>query len=516
MIRLDHLRDATLHVTHAIDEAVPHRPLSPLECLHPNGSANRVRVIGSGQMGTLCMTCHTLDTGLADLIVLAPSCSELKTSGWLAAAVQDISEQLARNGIVYGLIPRPWRWRAAQLLRQCGLPAEDYFLHLPNWASSRYLVPLQSGPAAYALSMLIPVRPTRRQLMLALLRLPGGTLILRDLLPWIGFVSRRRSQRPLFAWAFNASSAPPGGATLSFNASGQSSSLVLHLFEGWQSHPSAVLKRLWSAAPMADAPDEAANLVAFRYCVQHAGAELPALLAVNQLAGQPVLVESVVRGRSAAALLTSKGNRFTQVMERLTAWLEHWQRVTASSGADDGHWLERECLSPANRLAALLGSHTAYRLWLAEQGHAWLNRVPLVAAHHDLTMWNVLLTEDGGLGIVDWAAAHAASLPLTDFCYAFVDAAVIARHWDRQRACGESFNVGGKLAPLARAWLKRLQHPLQISNELAEFCVHACFLRHAANESEFAAPGQPQPFLQIIHWLAQNRAAIHRWIAADA
>lgn len=119
--------------------------------------------------------------------------------------------------------------------------------------------------------------------------------------------------------------------------------------------------------------------------------------------------------------------------------------------------------------------------------------MPFVAAHHDLTTANVLVGD--GLGIVDWDAAEAAALPLTDFFYAAADARAAATGFrDRVGAFGATFGPDGKPAPDVAPLLSRLVAALELDPAVVELCFHACWLRHAANEVAQSGPG---PFMEI-------------------
>ena len=115
------------------------------------------------------------------------------------------------------------------------------------------------------------------------------------------------------------------------------------------------------------------------------------------------------------------------MLARVAPWLERWNAATAVPGTVDEVLLERELLRPAAALAPLLPEGDRYEAWLRQRAERWDGSpIPLVAAHHDLTMTNVLLTPSGGIGVVDWASARERSLPLVDLAYAMADATAAA------------------------------------------------------------------------------------------
>jgi hypothetical protein len=145
-----------------------------------------------------------------------------------------------------------------------------------------------------------------------------------------------------------------------------------------------------------------------------------------------------------------------------------------------------------------------YRQWLADRStDLGGTAVPLVAAHNDLTMWNVRLGADGALGILDWAEADSESLPLTDLFYAVADAAAACDGYrDRIAAARSCFEPGGARTATVGPLTERAIAALSLSRAAADLCFHACWLRHAANER--AMDGADGPFAEIVRWLAHR------------
>jgi aminoglycoside phosphotransferase (APT) family kinase protein len=133
--------------------------------------------------------------------------------------------------------------------------------------------------------------------------------------------------------------------------------------------------------------------------------------------------------------------------------------------------------------------------------------MPQVDAHNDLTMANILLDDDGGMGIIDWETGKARALPLVDFFYAITDAVRIACGWaDRLDAFRACFAADGVYAPAVARLQARLAAVVNMSADMAELCFHACWLHHAANEHRSSHASEPRPFLRIVQWLALHKA----------
>ena len=117
--------------------------------------------------------------------------------------------------------------------------------------------------------------------------------------------------------------------------------------------------------------------------------------------------------------------------------------------------------------------------------------VKLVAAHNDLTTANVLVAHDGRLGIVDWDTAAPRALPLTDLFYAVADAEAATR------------GFADRVAATSVEHERRFRDALGLDDAVADLCFHACWLRHAANES--LRDQETRPFLEIARTVAAQR-----------
>jgi hypothetical protein len=128
-------------------------------------------------------------------------------------------------------------------------------------------------------------------------------------------------------------------------------------------------------------------------------------------------------------------------------------------------------------------------------------------------MWNILLGEQGQLGVIDWESASEKGLPFVDFFYAVTDAITVAQtNGDRSKAFKESFASGGTYESMVGQFLTALRRVVQIPDETVRLCFHACWLHHAANEYRSTGPSDPHPFLDLIQWLALNRSHISKWV----
>jgi hypothetical protein len=436
-----------------------------------------------------------------DLALIAPSPRELRRGGrWLERAAADAAAALGEQGFVYALLPRRKRVAARTRLRAAGLVLDPPLVQLPSGAAPRYLLPLRRGPWRSALADQVGARPRARAALRAAAAVPFGRVMLALALPTVGIVARRPGAEPLAAWV--AGMGPQrraiADAVVATSWRGAEGAIVLSCFGPRAGEP-------WGVAKVApDSAIEAGHLDRLGGAARAAGARVPEVLATGQVGARPVVIQAPVSGRLAAGLLMRSPGRFGDTAGSLTEWLERWNRATVQTTSAGGH-LERELLEPATELATAFPGGPAYRDRLAARcAEVAGAELALVARHNDLTMWNVLLDRRGGIGVLDWAEAEEAGIPLTDFFYAVADAAsACAGYPSRLAAVRGCFCAGGARAPTVAPLQERLRASLGLAPAALELGFHACWLRHAVNEQR-AGGGPGAPFLEIVRWLASR------------
>ncbi len=161
----------------------------------------------------------------------------------------------------------------------------------------------------------------------------------------------------------------------------------------------------------------------------------------------------------------SAPDRFAEIVGAICSWQERWNRASAAPARLSRSRLEAELMGAAAELADSIPDEAAYQGWLAARCSSLsASAMPAVARHNDLTMRNVLVDDRGSVGVLDWAEAEAAGLPLTDFIYAVVDAAAACDGYrgrlDALRSC---FLGGGSRAQSVATLQERLRASLQLS-----------------------------------------------------
>ena len=471
---------------------------SPLDLLHPAGGIRRMLLVGENVPQGLLPADAVSATEDVDLVLISPSRRELRQRGWLGRAAQRAETALAEDGLVYAVLPRRLRRRGSADLRAVGLALDARLVSLPGDGPARYLVPLRAGPWRYAFGSLIAARPLARRALLAARSLPFGEALLGAALPGAGIVARRpRGCRPA-AWigALEGRTAETHETLLAASWRGRAGSTVVHCFGRGASEPWGVVKVAPGVSGEADLLDRLGP------GAHEAGARVPVRMARGSVAGRSAVGETVVPGRPAADVLLNGPGRADEITAAVVGWLERWNATTARRDEAGAHTLMDRVIAAADALSSQLPEAASYRRRLAKACAEIRNsEVPLVAAHNDLTMWNVMVDPTGSIGILDWADAEPAGLPLTDFFYAVADAAAAAQGYRSRlhavQACFPSPRTGaGQVAALRG----RMVAAAGVSPAAAELCFHACWLGHARNEAR--EEGGSGEFLEIVRWLA--------------
>jgi hypothetical protein len=475
------------------------RRISTLELFHPAGTAPRVLVLGGRCPSAVLEVSSRVDEpGPADVVVVAPTADECRAPGWLARAARMVAGALDQDGVAFVVAPLRWRFRLLRAVREQGLVVGPTVLHLPDLASSRYLV--TAGAARYATACLVPRGSWRGHAASLAARVPGGTRLIgqTDL---ASVVVRRRGAAPLFRWLGDG---PADRVVVTRTWRAEGGSFTVSVVDDGAARPRLVA-RVGSGPPAArETMGEARALETFGPSAEAAGAAVPRPLSTSQLQGVPVLVESGVPGRVAASTLSERPRAVPDVLDRVLAWLLSWNRATATAETLTTELLADEVLAPARLVGPAIPSGAAYverleRLCRTVAG----TPLTLAAAHDDLTMTNVLLARNGSIGIVDWDTAREGALPVVDFFYVVVDAyAASQRYLDRVRAFADCFAAGGPHAQAIRAHQSSFERALGVTPDVLALSFHACWLHHAANELERGEAGGP--FVAIVRQLAAD------------
>jgi hypothetical protein len=484
---------------------------SALELIHPDGFARTALVLGKNCPGKLRPELPIMVDGTTDLFILAPSAEECGSEGWLEAAIQSLSQVLSADGIGYVFVTPRWRWMVMGKIHRAGLIMGTSFWHFPDWSSSRYMVSMERNSACFTIDAMLAVSPAKRFLARQMFRYASMRWLLTVFWMPVAITVRRPDARPLFEWMFQIEKAPPAGMIVRTSWRGGDGASIVYSIPGDMKLPTVIAKTV-PAHNANDQSRETQVLEGLGDTVRQTGMQVPEVIGTQDHERRFSLLLSYVPGQSVSDILASNASLFSPVMTSIVDWLERWHRLTVVFRSLKWDQFEQVLLKPLDRLSPSMQGAENYRSWLVARSQvAAMDPVPLVAAHNDLTMSNVLLDEHGQLGVVDWETACSESLPLVDFYYALTDAVRIADHcrdWlTGFKAC---FLPEGSYNAAVITWHERLQSAVQLPPGLAELCFHACWLHHASDEHRTSRPGEPRPFLEIVQWLASDESKFNK------
>jgi aminoglycoside phosphotransferase len=483
----------------SMNRAAPSDPVASrafLQSLHASGAPERIHWITGSPALAARGQC-------ADVVILAPRSSQCRDRRWLKAAVAESVATMASGAVLYVIAPRLWRLVIATSLRRHGLRIGAPLIHLRSGAA-RYYVPLTGNSLRFALRTW-PQSHRWRHVAHILNTAPGISALLGLILPTIGFPAYRGDALP-FAWLFSHLTGRSGRqALVATSWRGPEAPTLVFGFNGKTPEPALVAKRAPSARRAA-AGHEAAMLVQLGPGAHRAGVRVPRLLDFTDWPEHASLLETTVPGRPVSRLLAERPGELVTIIDQLSAWLERWHRETVKHVELTPAYSEQIILAPVRSLINALHCGPEYLGWLsAESSRLVGSKVPLVSTHNDLTMTNVVRDRDGYSGVVDWERALPQGLPLADFWYSVCDAAAAAMGYqDRLSTFNECFSNQGFYRRLVASYESRLRAAVAGPDEWIDFCFHACWLQHAANEQAQSSFDDDRPFLAIANALAKS------------
>ncbi len=468
--------------------------------MHPDGRLARLAVIGSACPAGFASEPADDPSDALDGVIFAPAAAEWRRPEGLGVDLRAATARLTPDGFVYVLVQPRRRRRARRLLRESGLRVTDRLIHVPQLTAARYLVPLEEGAGTYAFSTLVAPWPRRRLLVSSLIRFRLGRMVLARALAPVALVARGPRGRPLYEWlAPDDATEPPRVITVR-RGRGSDDRVTLLVFRRGSREPAQVVK-------LGVDGDAGRNALArLGSAARNAGADVPSFTAPPRRAPGPSVAETPIAGRTAAAALARRPRMLPDVLERLADWLERWNLETRIRVDAPAPLLEEQVLLPLRAVAPVVGRDYVDRLARKTEALTGAgSRLCKVAAHNDLTMFNVLLGRGGRLGIVDWEAARGDCLPLTDLPYAAVDAVAATAHYrDRVAAFEAVYGGRGDHHERIRVLTQRVASGLELTPDVVDLAFHACWLQHAADEISEHGLETEGPFVQIVRRLAHT------------
>jgi hypothetical protein len=441
-------------------------------------------------------------------LVIASSSLQFLHPRRVGAIALRIAQLLTPSGIGF-ITARPVsRAQLRWALRRAGIDVESMLLPMRSETSALFLVPLHPSALNFAVG-----RETRRwrwlgRLLCVVVRYRLGRAMLRLTLPNLALVVRPEPTPRSFEWFSSRCEIDVDpSATIASVSWKQDGSVMLYGFRPNAVTPSIVAKVAFhNGVPNGLLRREADSLRMNAVPACSAGARIPAYIVFDSLVDRDVLIQTFAGGTPAVTLLRDHPEMAGDILERISSWLEQWWKGTVRYERLASERLHDEILTPVQQLLPLINAGSKYYGWLAERCMSVTDiNAPLVTVHNDLTMQNVLIDSGGSLAIVDWESCRVQGLPLLDFDYAATDAMLASRRFpDRLSAFRGCFVDPSTTMNTISRLRHRLASSINVSDEFAELCVHACWIHHAFNEQFRSGPPADSSFLAILNLVASS------------
>jgi thiamine kinase-like enzyme len=211
-----------------------------------------------------------------------------------------------------------------------------------------------------------------------------------------------------------------------------SSHILFLLFAGGNSKPALVVKVPRLAGFDDTVRREAANLTAIQASRPEGFHSIPNIVAVQEFHNRQILIETALSGRSMdpAAVRKDYKKCITMTMD----WLVSIHQSTAYSVKGIPNWFEHLVNRPVQSFIR--------RIPLNEEEISLMNQtreavahlreidIPIVFEHGDLSHPNIMILDQGGIGVVDWEQAEPLGLPACDLFF-FLNYIASARNQSR-------------------------------------------------------------------------------------
>jgi aminoglycoside phosphotransferase (APT) family kinase protein len=256
---------------------------------------------------------------------------------------------------------------------------------------------------------------------------------------------------------------------------------------------------------------EAANLRAANHNRAENDFSIPRVLAYEDYHQHRLLIETAVPGRTMSpAVVRRQPESCTEIT---ITWLTNLQLATMTHGAERDDWFARLIDEPFLQFKKIL-RETEDVARLADETVGMMkplrnHGLPLVMSHEDFSPPNILQTENGDVGVVDWELAQPNGLPASDLFF-FLTYIAFARNGARKneaylKAFHQAFFNSNAWA---RPYVERYCEGLKLSQEMLAPLFVATWGRYVAGLiarlQEGAAENQKID-QATLKWLKTNR-----------
>jgi aminoglycoside phosphotransferase (APT) family kinase protein len=289
-----------------------------------------------------------------------------------------------------------------------------------------------------------------------------------------------------------------------------SSHVLLFLFADDRKTPVLVAKSPRLPNDHAFLDREAANLRALASLPLDAADSVPRVVAYREMRGSRVLLQTVLPGAPMSPAVVRR--RPDACVRSVMHWVTELHRCSRAFSGGVGLSMRRAIADTLHPLEAALHESGEAKAMLARTHRLMAplaaSMVPRVVEHGDLSSPNILMDDDGKLGVVDWELADPVGLPAVDvfFFLAYVafareDAARTSRHVD---AFAKAF-FGPRA--WARRWVMEYAKQLMLPARALPSLFLLTWVRYVATLLGRLSEADPQANMQqnLMSWLESNR-----------
>ena len=266
---------------------------------------------------------------------------------------------------------------------------------------------------------------------------------------------------------------------------------------------------------------EAANLKEVQLTKNGGFSSIPHVIAYEVFADTQILVETALTGQKMSSSLVRRKPK--DCIEAVNRWLVEFHLATAEPSENNQNWFDRLITHPHEELmkTAALSREELQLMKQTQEITSVLQQqdIPLIFEHRDLGHPNILLGENGDVGVVDWELGEAKGLPGVDLIFfltliAFVRGGA-TKNADYLQTFREAFF--GK-SPWAKPYVSRYAEEVDLSPEAIKPLFILCWSRYVANiVSRLKKVGRSQEVLgeETLAWLRRNRYYALWWYAVN-
>lgn len=443
--------------------------------------------------------------------------------------VELASSVLQAGGYLYwevaGVRRGPSRRSCVAWLKQLGYDQIELNWNRPSFENCLEIIPL-GEPSAATFVLSRRYGGVRRRMVQLVGRVLAKLGMLKWLMPCQSIVARKRAPAEQSMNAMETvvrrnwerlelgEDGPPNGltsivATPAYRASRHA---VFMIFTKGSPEPRLVAKTPRLTDETSSLDREVANLRAL-HAIRPGGFDsAPRVLAYEAQWGSQLLLETAVVGYTMRPAVVRR--RPKECGEAGIRWLVEVHQASAQRRHDPRGAIERLVNGPLNYFERVFPVTNEEKELIAETRRLVKPlesiEIPLVFEHGDFSAPNILMGEDGEIGVVDWELAEPQGLPAVDLFF-FISYLAFAR--SRAEKVEEYLDAfrGAFFGPEAWApqYVARYQERLRLPAASLKPLFIACWSRYVSNFlarlNELGAGPRAKPEEETAEWLRNNR-----------